>query len=94
MSQVERRVVSQLALAHERQLISRGCALRLTVQNAGDTAELTRSGSASRRSQDTPTGAPAANQNPPLIKLMLVGKNSKADSFIDLGVDFGGVHTF
>lgn len=34
--EVERRVVSQLALAHERLLIEKGCALHLSVHNAHD----------------------------------------------------------
>ena len=32
--EVERRVISQLALAHERQLIHKGCSLRLVVDDA------------------------------------------------------------
>ena len=34
--QVERRVVNQLAVAHERELISRGCTLHLTVSYPKD----------------------------------------------------------
>lgn len=34
--QVERRVVTQLAMAHERQLIEKGCVIRLSATNAED----------------------------------------------------------
>ena len=37
--QVERRVVNQLAAAHERELISPGCALHLTVDYPKDKTE-------------------------------------------------------
>ena len=41
--QVERRVVSQLALAHERRLISKGSSIRITVENVNEDSELTKS---------------------------------------------------
>ena len=41
--QVERRVVSQLAVAYEKQLITDGCSLQLTVDNANCDHELTKS---------------------------------------------------
>lgn len=35
MSQVERRVVNQLAAAYEQELLPKGCTLRLSVQSEG-----------------------------------------------------------
>ena len=73
LSQVERRVVSQLALAHERQLITKGCTLRLTV--SAPPANLTRDARDTRPADAVPT-----------IKLQKVKTGTK-DKYVDLDLD-------
>jgi len=86
--EVERRVVSQLALAHERQLISKGSSLHLTVQNASEDSEplgTAKSSSTQHSHKD----------KMPLIKLQLIGKGkTKSDKMIDLDFDVAGSHSF
>jgi len=72
--QVERRVVSQLALAFEKQLITEGCALHLTVDNASADQELTKTTDHSR-SPDS--------KNPPAIKLQVVSRGKTTDLELD-----------
>jgi len=71
--QVERRVVSQLALAYEKQLITDGCSLCLTVDNANKDQELTKSEHSS--SPDS--------RNPPAIKLQVVTHGQTTDLKLD-----------
>jgi len=76
--QVERRVVSQLALAYEKQLITDGCSLHLTVDNASSDRELTKSQQSS--SPDS--------RNPPAIKLQVVTRGQATDLQLDgVGTD-------
>jgi len=70
--QVERRVVSQLALAHERQLIQDGSSIHLTVENANDDSDLTKSSAAS------------SDCCPPVIKLQLINKGTTKDLKLDV----------
>jgi len=72
--QVERRVVSQLALAYEKQLITDGCSLHLTVDNANCDQELTKS---------ERTGSSSVNKNPPSIKLQIVTRGQTTDLQLD-----------
>jgi len=71
--QVERRVVSQLALAYEKQLITDGCSLHLTVDNANSERELTKLEHSS--SPD--------NKSPPSIKLQVVSRGQTTDLQLD-----------
>jgi len=66
-------VVSQLALAYEKQLITDGCSLRLTVDNANWDQELTKSEHSS--SPDS--------RNPPAIKLQVVAHGQTTDLKLD-----------
>jgi hypothetical protein len=68
---VERRVVSQLALAHERQLIQDGSSIRLTVENANHDRNLTKSNGGS------------SDCSPPAIKLQLINKGTAKDLRLD-----------
>ncbi|KAI0232506.1 caseinolytic mitochondrial matrix peptidase chaperone subunit B [Lamellibrachia satsuma] len=84
--EVERRVVSQLALAQERQLIHDGCSLRLTVSHPKDWDELTKS------STSPDTGHHGAM---PTIKLQMEQKGHVKSEFVDVDLDnltteFGG----
>ena len=86
VTQVERRVVSQLALAQERQLIHDGCSLRLTVSHPKDWDELTKS------STSPDTGHHGAM---PTIKLQMEQKGRVKSEFVDVDLDnltteFGG----
>ena len=83
VTQVERRVVSQLALAQERQLIHNGCSLRLTVSDPKDMDELTND-SNTDHSGTVPT-----------IKLQMEKKGRVKSEFVDvdlesLATEFGG----
>jgi len=73
MFQVERRVVSQLALAYEKQLISDGCSLRLTVDNAHSDQELTKSDHSNMSDSRTP----------PTIRLQVVNQGRATDLELD-----------
>lgn len=64
-------MVSQLALAHERNLINKGCALKLTVGNPKD--ELTR-------------GADKNSQQPATIKIQMIKEGTK-DKYVDIDLD-------
>ncbi|XP_074649862.1 mitochondrial disaggregase-like [Tubulanus polymorphus] len=66
--EVERRVISQLASAHEKQLIYDGCQLRLTVDNPRDVL-------AKPRDESTQT---------PSIKLQIVKKGTLKNEYVDL----------
>lgn len=72
--QVERRVVTQLAMAHERQLIDKGCKIKLTVRNADD---LTKS------HDDTSSNEPKERT----IRLQLLKKGERRYKDIDLKSD-------
>lgn len=69
--EVERLVVSQLALAHERELIKRGCCIRLCVTNVSDLK---------KDSDDT------NKDSEPTIKLQILEKGKK-NEFVDLAWD-------
>lgn len=73
--EVERRVVSQLALAYEQQLINKGCLLHLNVRNANDETELTKSAG---------SGSSPSCGKVPLIQLQLIKKGKIKDNVIDL----------
>jgi hypothetical protein len=66
-SKVERRVVSQLALAHEKSLIEKGSAIRLTVENANRESDLMK------------PGVGSAESIPPVIKLQVVDRGKLKD---------------
>lgn len=66
-------MVSQLALAYEKQLITDGCSLHLTVDNANWDQELTKSEHG--RSTDV--------RNPPAIKLQVVTRGKTTDLQLD-----------
>jgi hypothetical protein len=70
-SKVERRVVSQLALAHERSLIEKGCAIRLTVENANRESDLMK------------LGIGSTEGSPPVIRLQLVDRGKLRDLKLD-----------
>ena len=72
--QVERRVVSQLALAYEKQLITDGCSLHLTVDSANCDQELTKS---------EPNSSLSVGKNPPSIKLQVITRGQTADLQLD-----------
>ena len=77
--QVERRVVSQLALAHERQLIQPGCALRLSVSHPKDNTSLTKD------AQQTDNHS---TSSPPMIKLQMVKKGKlKKEEYVDIDLE-------
>lgn len=67
-------MVSQLALAYEKQLITDGCSLHLTVHNANCDQELTKSDHAS----SSPN-----SKNPPSIKLQVVTRGKTTDLQLD-----------
>ena len=69
--QVERRVVSQLALAHERNFIHKGCSLHLSVNNPQ--SELTKLDKNKDNEMTVPT-----------IKLQMLGKGKK---YVDINLD-------
>jgi hypothetical protein len=69
--------VSQLALAHERHLLARGCTIRLSVQNAKDHQNLTKSH----------TDNISTDDRIPVIKLQIVKKHKNKEEFIDLNLD-------
>jgi len=71
--QVERRVVSQLALAYEKQLITDGCSLHLTVDNVNSDQELTK----------TEHSSSSDRSNPPAIKLQVVTRGKTTDLELD-----------
>jgi len=71
---VERQVVSQLALAYEKQLITDGCSLHLTVDNANCDQELTKS--------EHPSSS-SISKNPPSIKLQVVTRGQTMDLQLD-----------
>ena len=73
--QVERRVVNQLALAHERQLIHKGCSLRLTV--SAEPEKLTKDPQSRSSEAKVPT-----------IKLQMVQEGSK-DKYVDIDLNKG-----
>ena len=68
--------MSQLALAHERNLIHRGCSLRLCVMNPSN-SELTKAKSPNTPNKNVPSG----------IKLQMVRKGSKKDEYVDIDFD-------
>lgn len=76
--QVERRVVSQLALAHERLLINKGCGIKLTVANAKDETELTKSNT---------KGNTEHSGKVPVIKLQRVKKGVLKNEYVDINLD-------
>jgi ATP-dependent Clp protease ATP-binding subunit ClpB len=78
--EVERRVVSQLALAHEKQLITKGCSLCLTVENASSDSELTKS---SMSASGNSTSSSASGNCLPVIKLQIVNKGHTKDLKLD-----------
>ena len=73
--QVERRVVSQLALAHERLLVYKGCTIRISVQNSKEHQNLTKSDSGHDEDKL------------PVIKLQIVKKVKNKEEVIDLNLD-------
>ena len=73
---MERRVVSQLALAYERQLISSGCKLKLTVDNH-ECNQMTKDHLKNQHKDPTP----------PHIKLQIVQKGVTKDKYIDVNFD-------
>ena len=66
--------MSQLALAYEKQLITDGCSLHLTVDNANCNQELTKSEHTSLSSGD---------KSPPSIKLQVVTRGQTTDLQLD-----------
>ena len=66
-------MVSQLALAYEKQLIADGCALHLTVENVNSNQELTKSEHSSLSDSKTP----------PAIKLQVVTRGKTTDLELD-----------
>ena len=80
--QVERRVVSQLALAHERNLIQSGCSLHLTVDNPQ--SELTKS-----QPSSAPSGGGKDKPVVPMIKLQIKSKGRK---YVDVDLDKVNFH--
>ena len=66
-------MVSQLALAHERQLIQKGCALHLSVDHAAE--ELTKNSRSHTASEK--------EKFVPLIKLQMLHKGKKQDINLD-----------
>ena len=71
MFQVERRVVSQLAMAHERQLIEKGCTIKICAPESPVVVK-----DDSRDTEDTP--------RVPLIKLQVLKKGTFKDQFVDI----------
>ena len=67
-------MVSQLALAYERQLITDGCSLHLTVDNVNCDQELTKS---------EHTSSSTSSKNPPSIKLQVVSRGQTTDLQLD-----------
>jgi len=65
--------VSQLALAYEKQLITDGCSLHLTVDNANSDRELTK----------TDHTSSSDSRNPPAIKLQVVTSGKTTDLELD-----------
>ncbi|XP_077984760.1 mitochondrial disaggregase-like [Glandiceps talaboti] len=65
--EVERRVINQLAAAHERRLIHKGCCIRITVDNPNDELAKTSKGDLSQLQAPKST----------IIKLQLVEKDKK-----------------
>ena len=63
--------MSQLALAHERQLIGKGCSLRLTVDQTP-------------KHPATPSGSTPST---PSIKLQMVEKGQHKDKLVDIVLD-------
>ena len=70
-------MVSQLALAHERQLIHKGCSLNLSVAHPSDTHVLTKGENPSSK------GEPQI----PTIKLQMVNQGTKTNKYVDLNLD-------
>ena len=68
---MERRVVSQLALAHERDFIHKGCSLLLTVNNPQ--SELTKTDKSKENEKTVPT-----------IKLQILDKGKR---YVDIKLD-------
>ena len=66
-------MVSQLALAYEKQLITDGCSLHLTVDNASSDQELTK----------TENSSSSDSRNPPAIKLQVVTRGKTTDLELD-----------
>ena len=69
--------MSQLALAHERQLIQKGCSLHLTVTHPRDSTTLTK--------QTQPTDN--SNTTPPTIKLQMIKKGLSKEEYVDIDFD-------
>ena len=69
--QVERRVVSQLAMAHERQLIGKGCTVKISAPNSSSVVKEEESDS-----EDKPII--------PKIKLQVLKKGTFKDQFVDI----------
>ncbi|KAL3879798.1 hypothetical protein ACJMK2_032081 [Sinanodonta woodiana] len=70
--EVERRVVSQLAMAHERQLIGKGCTVKLTVAHGEDM---------------TKSNKEEISKRLPAIKLQLLRKGTVKNEYIDINLD-------
>ncbi|XP_064636467.1 mitochondrial disaggregase-like isoform X2 [Lineus longissimus] len=71
--EVERRVVTQLATAHERQLINKGCGLRIAVENPNDEIAPSKEKQLHK------------NNQPPSLKLQIVKKGEAGrDEYEDL----------
>lgn len=65
--------MSQLALAYEKQLITDGCSLHLTVDNANWDQELTKS----------EHNSSSSSRNPPAIKLQVITRGKTTDLKLD-----------
>ena len=79
--QVERQVVTQLAAAHERQLIHRGCALKLTVDSSRAEQQLRKD---TDRTQDTQDAGRSQEQDTPAgIKLQILREGRK-NEYVDV----------
>jgi len=69
-SQVERRVVNQLAAAYEQQLLPKGCTLRLTVQRGDQDRD--------QGDQDQGDQDPDRDRRSPSLRLQVVGEDSSS----------------
>ncbi len=77
---MERRVVSQLALAHERQLIQKGCSVRITTGNRKDNGEVT-------KSADATLPGETKKGEVPVIRLQVIQKGKLKDKVVDLDLE-------
>ena len=68
--------MSQLALAHERQLIHKGCSLNLSVAHPSDTQVLTKGENSNKGEPQVPT-----------IKLQMVKQGKNNNKYVDLNLD-------